>query len=128
MAADKAGLERVAVRATMVTYGMEYFRGIRAEAGSMSGAVRSLQEFLQKAGAAGEVAAAGAGAAGVPKSMAAVSNLAAAGSLAHQALATVSVASRARERDISDRSSRSSTRLVLLVSDAISSLAVSTGN
>lgn len=78
MAADKVGLERAAVRATMVTYGMEYFRGIRAEAGSMAGAVRSLQEFLQKAAAAGEVAAAGAGAAGVPKSMAAVSQLAAA--------------------------------------------------
>jgi len=78
MAADKVGLERVAVRATMVTYGMEYFRGIRAEAGSMTGAVQSLQEFLQKAGAAGEVASAGAGAAGVPRSMAAVSGFAAA--------------------------------------------------
>jgi serine acetyltransferase/glycosyltransferase involved in cell wall biosynthesis len=72
MAADRVGLERAAVRATMVVYGMEYFRGIRAEAGSMSGAVQSLQEFLQKAAAAGD------GAAGVPRSMAAVSKLVAA--------------------------------------------------
>ena len=71
MAADKVGLERAAVRATGVVYGMEYFRGIRAEAGSMSGAVRSLQEFLQKA-------AAGGGGAGVPRSMSAASNFLAA--------------------------------------------------
>ncbi|HVE84126.1 MAG TPA: exopolysaccharide biosynthesis glycosyltransferase EpsD [Myxococcales bacterium] len=69
MGADRLGLERAAVRATMVVYGMEYFRGIRAEAGSMAGAVKSLQEFLVKAAAGGE------GAAGVPRSMAAASKM-----------------------------------------------------
>jgi serine acetyltransferase/glycosyltransferase involved in cell wall biosynthesis len=48
-AADRLGLERLALRSTGVVFGMEYFRGIRDEVGSMRTALRDCAEFLSKA-------------------------------------------------------------------------------
>jgi hypothetical protein len=50
-----AGLDRVAMRATGLVWGMEYFRGMREEAGSLRGAMAACATFLRKAAAAGEL-------------------------------------------------------------------------
>ncbi len=49
LAGDQVGLESVAIRATGVVYGMEYFRGLRDEAGSLGSAMRACGDFLVKA-------------------------------------------------------------------------------
>jgi GT2 family glycosyltransferase len=51
--ADRLGFERAAMRGTGLVFGMEYFRGLREEAGSLGGAVAGCVNFLRKAGAAG---------------------------------------------------------------------------
>jgi glycosyltransferase involved in cell wall biosynthesis len=48
-AAARRGLEQTALRATGLVYGMEYFRGIRQEAGSGREALASLGTYLAKA-------------------------------------------------------------------------------
>lgn len=50
--ADKLGFERVAMRATGLVFGMEYFRGIREEAGSLREAAAGCIGFLRKAAVA----------------------------------------------------------------------------
>jgi GT2 family glycosyltransferase len=50
--ADKLGLERVAMSATGLVFGMEYFRGLREEAGSLRGVVERCTGFLRKAAVA----------------------------------------------------------------------------
>jgi GT2 family glycosyltransferase len=47
--ADKLGFERFAMRATGLVFGMEYFRGMRAEAGSAAAMAGSCVRFLRKA-------------------------------------------------------------------------------
>lgn len=48
MALDAVGAERVALAGATVTYGLEYFRGIRQEAGSLGATVRDLRGYLDK--------------------------------------------------------------------------------
>jgi GT2 family glycosyltransferase len=48
-AADKLGFERAAMRATGLVFGMEYFRGMREEAGSFRAMVSGCAGFLRKA-------------------------------------------------------------------------------
>jgi hypothetical protein len=50
-----AGLDRMAMRATGLVWGMEYFRGMREEAGSLRGAMAGCATFLRKAAAAGDL-------------------------------------------------------------------------
>jgi GT2 family glycosyltransferase len=50
-----AGLDRVAMRATGLVWGMEYFRGMRTEAGSLRGVMAGCATFLKKAATAGEL-------------------------------------------------------------------------
>lgn len=47
---DKVGLERVAFAATSLAYSLEYYRGVRYEAGSIAGAIRDLWAFARKNG------------------------------------------------------------------------------
>jgi hypothetical protein len=47
--ADDLGFEGVAIRATGLVFGMEYFRGLRQEAGSLRGVLSRCAEFLAKA-------------------------------------------------------------------------------
>jgi GT2 family glycosyltransferase len=47
--ADDLGFERIAMRATGLVFGMEYFRGLRQEAGSLRGVLSRCAEFLAKA-------------------------------------------------------------------------------
>ncbi len=47
--ADAIGFERVALRATGLVFGMEYFRGMREEAGSFRAMIHSCVDFLDKA-------------------------------------------------------------------------------
>jgi GT2 family glycosyltransferase len=47
--ADRLGLEKLALRGAGLVFGMEYFRGVREENGSLSQTVRSFGEFLVKA-------------------------------------------------------------------------------
>ncbi len=47
--ADKLGFERFAMRATGLVFGMEYFRGMREEAGSASAMAEGCLRFLRKA-------------------------------------------------------------------------------
>jgi hypothetical protein len=49
--ADKLGFERVAMRGAGLVFGMEYFRGLREEAGSLRGVAVAAKKFLQKAAA-----------------------------------------------------------------------------
>jgi GT2 family glycosyltransferase len=51
-AADALGLERAALRATGLVYGMDYFRGMRAEAGSLRALGSACVTFLRKAAGA----------------------------------------------------------------------------
>jgi glycosyltransferase involved in cell wall biosynthesis len=46
---DKAGAERVAIAGATLTYGLEYFRGVRVEAGSLLNVARDLRAYLRKA-------------------------------------------------------------------------------
>jgi|HubBroStandDraft_1064217.scaffolds.fasta_scaffold25847_2 GT2 family glycosyltransferase len=46
--ADKRGFERFAMRATGLVFGMEYFRGMRAEAGSVTAMAEGCLRFLRK--------------------------------------------------------------------------------
>jgi GT2 family glycosyltransferase len=50
MAVDRAGMSKLALRGAGVVFGMEYFRGLREESGSLSQALSSLVAFLDKAG------------------------------------------------------------------------------
>ncbi|MCA1826853.1 MAG: glycosyltransferase family 2 protein [Myxococcales bacterium] len=50
LAFDKLGLERVAFAATSLAYSMEYYRGVRYEAGSIAGAIRDLWAFARRNG------------------------------------------------------------------------------
>jgi GT2 family glycosyltransferase len=54
LAADKMGLEQLALRGAGVVFGMEYFRGVREENGSLGRSVAALASFLVKAGARSE--------------------------------------------------------------------------
>lgn len=47
--AERLGLEALALRGAGVVFGMEYFRGVREENGSLAATMRSLGEFLVKA-------------------------------------------------------------------------------
>ncbi len=47
--ADRIGFERAALRATGLVFGMEYFRGMRDEAGSFRAMLHSCADFLDKA-------------------------------------------------------------------------------
>jgi GT2 family glycosyltransferase len=49
MGVDAMGLEKLALRGAGVVFGMEYFRGVREENGSMGRTMRSFGEFLVKA-------------------------------------------------------------------------------
>jgi GT2 family glycosyltransferase len=51
-AADALGFERAAMRATGLVFGMEYFRGMREEAGSLRAMVSGCAGFLRKAAVA----------------------------------------------------------------------------
>jgi GT2 family glycosyltransferase len=46
---DGLGFERIALRVTGLVFGMEYFRGMRVEAGSLRAVAASCADFLQKA-------------------------------------------------------------------------------
>lgn len=48
MALDAVGAERAALAGATVSYGLEYFRGMRSEAGSMGTALRGLGAYLGK--------------------------------------------------------------------------------
>ncbi|MEO5731996.1 MAG: glycosyltransferase [Byssovorax sp.] len=48
MALDAVGAERVAMAGATVSYGLEYFRGMRHEAGSFGATLRSLGDYLKK--------------------------------------------------------------------------------
>jgi glycosyltransferase involved in cell wall biosynthesis len=43
------GLETIALRGTTLVYGLEYFRGVREEAGSLGNAMRRLASYLRRA-------------------------------------------------------------------------------
>jgi serine acetyltransferase/GT2 family glycosyltransferase len=47
-AADRLGLGRLAVQGTTLTYGLEYFRGVREDAGSLREAIGELAAFAVK--------------------------------------------------------------------------------
>lgn len=47
-AVDSAGAERVAIAGTTLVYGLAYFRGIREDTGSLSGAARDALHYLAK--------------------------------------------------------------------------------
>jgi GT2 family glycosyltransferase len=49
---ERAGLEKVALRGAGVVFGMEYFRGVRDESGSLGNALASFARFLGKAASA----------------------------------------------------------------------------
>jgi GT2 family glycosyltransferase/GNAT superfamily N-acetyltransferase len=49
LAADRIGLESLAVMATSLLWDLEYFMGVRQEAGGFRNAVRSCADFLRKA-------------------------------------------------------------------------------
>jgi len=55
-AADRLGFERAAMRATGLVFGMEYFRGMREEAGSFRAMASGCLGFLKKVAAAGRPA------------------------------------------------------------------------
>jgi hypothetical protein len=54
LAAERLGLERLALRLTGLLWDLEFFGGVRAETGGLAQTVRSCCEFLEKAGAAAE--------------------------------------------------------------------------
>lgn len=45
---DERGLERAALKGTTLVYGIEYFRGLREQAGSLLGAARGLLDYTRK--------------------------------------------------------------------------------
>ncbi len=47
--ADRLGFESIALRAAGLVFGMEYFRGMRVEAGSLGAVAASCADFLRKA-------------------------------------------------------------------------------
>jgi GT2 family glycosyltransferase len=49
LSVDKFGLEKLALRGAGLVFGMEYFRGVRDESGSLRAALISLASFLAKA-------------------------------------------------------------------------------
>lgn len=48
IASDKIGLHKLAVLGTTLTYGLEYFRGMRNDAGTLSQAMRDLRGYVSK--------------------------------------------------------------------------------
>ena len=48
IASDKLGLKKLAVLGTTLTYGLEYFRGMRSDAGSFGQAVRDMRGYVRK--------------------------------------------------------------------------------
>jgi GT2 family glycosyltransferase len=61
MAVDHVGMRKLALRGAGVVFGMEYFRGLREENGSLSQTLSSLVTFLEKAARSPELPA------GVPR-------------------------------------------------------------
>jgi serine acetyltransferase/GT2 family glycosyltransferase len=53
-AVDRAGLERLALAGVTLVYGLQYFRGMREDAGSIRGTLRDLRGYLKKRARAGE--------------------------------------------------------------------------
>ncbi len=51
---DERGRERAAVAGTTLVYGLQYFRGLRDDAGSLPAALRDLAGYLEKRARAGE--------------------------------------------------------------------------
>jgi GT2 family glycosyltransferase len=51
--ADELGMETVAFRVTSMAYTMEYYRGVRTEAGSMVNALKDLARFIKQRASAG---------------------------------------------------------------------------
>jgi|GEM_PF-388165 len=51
LAVDRIGMQRLALRGTGLAFGMEYFRGIRSECGSLRRAVGSCFDYLARAAA-----------------------------------------------------------------------------
>lgn len=64
-ATDRLGFERLALRLTSLLFDLEFFRGVRAEAGSLPATVRSCRGFLERAAAAGSASGLGRGARGL---------------------------------------------------------------
>ena len=52
LALDGRGRERLALAGATFVYGLEYFRGVRAEAGSLGGAIADMRLFVRRRGAA----------------------------------------------------------------------------
>jgi GT2 family glycosyltransferase len=50
MMVDRLGAERLAFRGVGLVFGLDYFRGMRDEAGSLAGALRSWASYVEKAG------------------------------------------------------------------------------
>ena len=45
---DRLSLERVAIAATTLAYGIEYFRGVREDAGSLKSALEELVSYTKR--------------------------------------------------------------------------------
>jgi GT2 family glycosyltransferase len=56
LASDRLGLERLALRLTGLLWDVEFFRGVRAEAGGLAGTLRSCAGYLAKVEASAELA------------------------------------------------------------------------
>lgn len=54
LAADRLGFERLALRLTSLLWDLEYFRGVRQEAGGFAATLSSCADFLEKAAASRE--------------------------------------------------------------------------
>ena len=48
LAVDRLGSERLALAGATFVYGLEYFRGVRAEAGSLAEAIKDLRRYLRQ--------------------------------------------------------------------------------
>jgi glycosyltransferase involved in cell wall biosynthesis len=48
LAVDRLGAERLALAGATFVYGLEYFRGVRAEAGSLAEAIRDFRSYLRQ--------------------------------------------------------------------------------
>lgn len=59
LAADRLGLERLALRLTSLLFDLEFFRGVRGETGSLPATARSCLGFLERAAAAGSASGLG---------------------------------------------------------------------
>jgi hypothetical protein len=48
IACDRAGYEKPALLGTTLAYGLEYFRGMRSDAGSLRQSARDLMGYMKK--------------------------------------------------------------------------------